>query len=451
MNTLFQVAFDLVLPCLFLVVAVAWLGRGGMDIVAVALPYALLFAFGMMAVNTLLGVYRRAPGRLMASTWARVILCFVLAAPVAYGMSSLVPGPAGWHEKLEMAVLLALAVMVAVRGYVGRGARAPLLARRVMVLGTGAEAAAVERSLTQSGPGVRIVGFYPVRPDEAVHVARDRVLSADGYSLADIARKHKVDEIVVAVHERRDNAVPLRGLLDCKLAGVRVLDLSGYFERALGQVRLESLRASWLIYGEGFRQGTVRRVAKRVFDVIAAMLLLGVFWPLMLLSAILIALESGFPVFYRQERVGQGGRLFRLVKLRSMRSDAEYDGTPRWAASHDERATRVGRALRRFRIDELPQLYNVLKGDMSLVGPRPERPYFVAQLTCEIPFYAARHSVKPGLTGWAQVRYRYGASVNDAAQKLQYDLYYAKNHTLFLDTVILFETVGVVLSGAGAH
>ncbi len=401
-------------------------------------------------MNTLLRVYQRATDRHMVRTWARVMLCFVLAAPVAYGISSLVPSPADWHEKLEMAVLLAFAVMVAIRGSAAHGTRVPLRMRRVMVLGTGTEAAAVERSLTQSGPGVRIVGFYPVRLDEPIQVARHRVL-ADGHDLADAARKHKVDEIIVALHERRGDGVPLGGLLDCKLAGVRVLDLSGFFERALGQVRLDSLRASWLIYGEGFRQGPARRMAKRVFDVIAATLLLGVFWPLMLLSAILIVLESGFPVFYRQERVGQGGRLFRLVKFRSMRSDAEHDGRPRWAAYNDERATRAGRVLRRLRIDELPQLCNVLKGDMSLVGPRPERPYFVAQLTREIPFYAARHSVKPGLTGWAQVHYQYGVSVNDAAQKLQYDLYYAKNHTLFLDIVILFETVGVVMTGAGAH
>ena len=171
----------------------------------------------------------------------------------------------------------------------------------------------------------------------------------------------------------------------------------------------------------------------------------------MLLTIILIAIESGFPIFYRQERVGMNGRLFNVIKFRSMRTDAEKDGKPRWATGNDSRVTRVGRFIRKTRIDELPQLVNVLKGDMSMVGPRPERPFFVDQLTREIPFYAVRHSVKPGVTGWAQVRYHYGASVEDSAEKLQYDLYYVKNHTLFLDLVVLFETVGVVLTGKGAQ
>lgn len=442
--------FDLVLPCLALVLAVAWLDRGDLHSVAAALPYVLLFALGMIAVNTLLGVYRRDPDRSAVRTSTRVIACFLLAAAMVYGMVSLVPQSAAWRGELELAVLLALGVIVAMRGYAVHGGFSPLLPRHVMVLGTGAEAAIVGQSLARLSPDVRIVGFYPVHSNEAIHVAHNRILM-DSSSLAEATRRLRVDEIIVAVRERRTDAVPIHELLECRLAGVRVLDLSSYFERALGQVRLDSLRASWLIFGEGFRQGLVRTAVKRLFDIVAATLLLGVFWPLMLLSALLIVLESGFPIFYCQERVGQGGRLFRVVKFRSMGSDAEPDGKPRWAACNDARVTRVGRVLRRLRIDELPQLYNVLKGDMSLVGPRPERPYFVTQLTREIPFYAARHSVKPGVTGWAQVRYRYGESVEDAAQKLQYDLYYVKNHTLFLDTVILFETVGVVLTGAGAR
>jgi lipopolysaccharide/colanic/teichoic acid biosynthesis glycosyltransferase len=171
----------------------------------------------------------------------------------------------------------------------------------------------------------------------------------------------------------------------------------------------------------------------------------------MLLTALVVVVESGFPILYRQERVGQGGRLFNVIKFRSMHRDAEIDGKPRWATSNDDRVTRSGRIIRKLRIDELPQLLNVLMGDMSLVGPRPERPYFVDQLAREIPYYAVRHSVKPGVTGWAQVRYRYSASLDDAVQKLQYDLYYVKNHTLVLDVVILFETVSVVVTGAGAH
>ena len=194
-----------------------------------------------------------------------------------------------------------------------------------------------------------------------------------------------------------------------------------------------------------------RTTVKRLFDIVFAALLLILALPIMLVTAILIALEGGFPIFYRQERVGINGRLFNVIKFRSMGTDAEQDGKPRWATGNDCRVTRVGRFIRKTRIDELPQLINVLKGDMSMVGPRPERPYFVDQLTREIPFYAVRHSVKPGVTGWAQVRYHYGASVEDSAEKLQHDLYYVKNHTLFLDLVVLFETVGVVLTGKGAQ
>ena len=198
-----------------------------------------------------------------------------------------------------------------------------------------------------------------------------------------------------------------------------MLDLSTYFERALGQIRLDSLRAGWLIFGEGFRQGVARTIVKRIFDTVAASILILLALPVMLVTAIVIVLEDGFPIFYRQERVGLNGRLFNVVKFRSMRKDAESDGKPRWATANDDRTTRVGRIIRKLRIDELPQLFSVLTGDMSLVGPRPERPYFVDKLTRDIPFYAVRHSVKPGVTGWAQVSYHYGASVDEDVYKRQ--------------------------------
>jgi sugar transferase (PEP-CTERM system associated) len=231
---------------------------------------------------------------------------------------------------------------------------------------------------------------------------------------------------------------------------VRVLDMATHFEKTLGQIRLDSVSAGWLIFGDGFDQSMFRTVVKRIFDLLGAFVLLVLAAPVMLVTAVLIYLESGGPVLYYQERVGLGGRLFNVIKFRSMRTDAEKDGKPRWAAMQDDRVTRVGRIIRKLRIDELPQLLSVLAGDMSLVGPRPERPYFVDKLTQQIPYYAVRQSVKPGVTGWAQVRYHYGSSVEDAVEKLQYDLYYVKNHTLFLDLVILFETVGVVVMAKGA-
>jgi len=270
-------------------------------------------------------------------------------------------------------------------------------------------------------------------------------------SLSDTATALKVDEIIVAVRERRGGVLPLRELLDCRISGVKVMDLSSHFESMLGQIRIDALKAGWLIFGEGFNQGTMRTSVKRVFDWLFALVMLVLVSPVMLVTALLILLEDGGPVFYAQQRVGFNGRLFNVIKFRSMRSDAESDGKPRWATANDDRVTRVGRFIRKVRIDELPQLYCVLKGDMSMVGPRPERPFFVDKLTKEIPFYTVRHSVKPGVTGWAQVRYHYGASVDDAVHKLQYDLYYVKNHTLLLDLVVLFETVGVVVGGKGAQ
>ncbi|MPN39430.1 UDP-N-acetylgalactosamine-undecaprenyl-phosphate N-acetylgalactosaminephosphotransferase [bioreactor metagenome] len=214
---------------------------------------------------------------------------------------------------------------------------------------------------------------------------------------------------------------------------------------------MDSLYAGWLIFGDGFQQGTLRTVVKRLFDIVCALILITLALPVMLIATLAIVIENGFPVLYRQERVGLNGRLFKVIKFRSMRNDAEKDGKPVWAKAKDDRVTKVGRIIRKIRVDELPQLFSVLKGDMSLVGPRPERPFFVDQLTKEIPFYAVRHSVKPGVTGWAQVRYHYGATVEDSAEKLQYDLYYVKNHSLFLDLLVLFETVGVVLTGKGAQ
>jgi sugar transferase (PEP-CTERM system associated) len=240
-------------------------------------------------------------------------------------------------------------------------------------------------------------------------------------------------------------------LLECKLKGVHVIELSSFFERERGQVQLESLNASWMVLSDGFQQGFLRDAGKRLFDLVASLSLLVLTLPLMLLAIVVIVLESGFPILYRQERVGLGGKIFTIYKFRSMVQNAEKDGAPQWAQAGDARVTRVGNFIRKVRIDELPQIFNVLRGDMSFVGPRPERPFFVDQLIEQVPYYAARHSVKPGITGWAQVRYPYGASLEDAIEKLQYDLYYVKNHTFFLDLLIMFQTAQVVLFGKGAR
>jgi sugar transferase (PEP-CTERM system associated) len=260
-----------------------------------------------------------------------------------------------------------------------------------------------------------------------------------------------VNEIVVAIRERRGGGLPVAELLKCKLRGVSVLDLPTFFERQTGILPLEAINASWMIFSDGFSQGVTRDVVKRLFDILVSGVFILISLPLMLLTGILIRLESRGPIFYTQERVGQYGRSFTIYKFRSMYTDAEKDGRPVWAAHKDDRTTRVGRLIRRLRIDELPQTINVFLGHMSFVGPRPERPYFVNELAAQIPYFHARHSVKPGITGWAQVRFPYGASVEDAMSKLQYDLYYVKNHSLFLDLMILLQTAQVVVLGKGVR
>jgi len=322
--------------------------------------------------------------------------------------------------------------------------------RRVLVVGNGSEAEDVIRFLHDAGRGRRVqyVGVYPVVPENELPDGEQRFAHAH---LLRTARELRVSEIVLAVHERRGGVLPLRQLLDCKLRGIRVMDITSFYEREFGVLKVDNLRASWLIFSAGFDQGLVRDMIKRSFDVLVSLVLLGLALPALLIAMLAIYLESGLPVFYRQERVGQGGVTFAMLKLRTMVRDAEQDGRPRWTGAHDARITPVGHFLRRTRIDELPQFFNVLRGDMSFVGPRPERPFFVQHLVEDIPYYDVRHSVKPGVTGWSQVRYHYGASVEDSLAKLQYDLYYVKNHSLFLDLLILVDTMQVVLLGKGAR
>jgi sugar transferase (PEP-CTERM system associated) len=361
------------------------------------------------------------------------------------------PGTEPLLEQWWPAIVLALLGLLLVRHAIVLPLVTTLLPHRVLVLGTGPEARLVEASLTSANPlGMRLVGFYALEKTQETAVSPGRVITR-GSSLEETVRQLGVDEVIVAVRQQRGGVLPLRSLLDCRLNGVQVTDLARYFERVHGQVPIESLKVSWLIYGHGFRQNALRNFVKRFLDLVVSAGLIVIAIPLMLVAAVLIAVEGGGPVIYRQERVGFLGRTFTVYKLRSMAQDAEKDGKPAWASTNDARVTRVGKWMRRTRIDELPQLLNILKGEMSFIGPRPERPEFVAMLTEQIPFYAVRHSVRPGLTGWAQVRYSYGATVEQSVRKLEYDLYYVKNHTLLLDLVILLETVRVVLLGEGAR
>jgi sugar transferase (PEP-CTERM system associated) len=449
-QTLLQIFFDLGLVLVAVVVAVLSQVADPGSVSSGVVGTSLLLAVGIVVINGGLGFYQRVRRYTLGQARARAVLSFCLSLSLAYGIFRLSPLRLEGGKVFVLALVATLVVMLINRVYVAHASPSALMRHRVLIYGSGARAGLFGRELKNSDSNVDLVGYYP-GPNESVTEVSASALLSSKKSLTDIVLEAQVDEIVVALSERRGGSMPMRELLDCKLQGVRVVDIATYFEKTLGQIRRDSVSAGWLIFGDGFEQGPVRTVTKRIFDIVCATLLILLSLPVMLVTGMLILLESDGPVLYRQERVGLNGRLFNVVKFRSMRTDAEKDGKPRWASASDDRVTRVGRAIRKWRIDELPQLFSVLGGDMSLVGPRPERPYFVDQLTQELPYYAVRLSVKPGVTGWAQVRYHYGASVQDSAEKLQYDLYYVKNHSLFLDLVVLFETVGVVLMRRGAQ
>lgn len=415
-----------------------------------AVANGAVLAASLFVINSASGFYQLVHNRTFMQSCARAVLAMLLVLPLGYLLFSILPVAAPGAENIKLAAMVGVGLVMAHRVYMSHAPASARIRSRILIFGAGPAARNVAQSLLAADPYVEIAGYLPSPNEPQTAVSASALLSPKG-SLLETARALKVDEIVVALTERRGGSMPMRELLDCKLAGVRVYDIATHFEKTLGQLKIDYVNAGWMIFGDGFRQGHWRSAVKRVFDVVCALILLAVSLPLMLVTALAIRLESRGPVFYRQQRVGLNGRGFDVVKFRSMRTDAEGDGQPRWASADDDRTTAVGRVIRRLRIDELPQLWCVLKGDMSLVGPRPERPFFVEQLTEKIPYYAVRHSVKPGVTGWAQVRYHYGATVEDSQEKLNYDLYYVKNHTLFLDLVVLFETIAVVLTARGSR
>lgn len=447
LRVLFDLAFFMV------AMALAFIGLAGAH--EVLLPRAgthvLSVAAGMFVINTASGFYQKSSNFTLSQALARAAVALMLALPLAYAVFTLLPQEIPNRESIRLAAMAGVAAVVLRRVYVAHWGADSLTRARIMIFGAGQAAQVVGTTLRQSDPNAVIVGYVPGPNERETIVASDQILAHADKTLADAAQRLEVDEIVVALTERRAGSMPLRQLLDCKLSGIKVYDIATHFEKTLGQIKIDYVNAGWLIFGPGFNQGVLRTAVKRAFDILCALALIVVSLPLMMITALLVKLESTGPVLYRQERVGQNGKTFFISKFRSMRCDAEKDGQPVWAAAKDDRVTRVGAVIRRLRVDELPQLFNVLKGEMSLVGPRPERPFFVEQLTQQIPFYAARHSVKPGVTGWAQVRYQYGATIEDSQEKLQYDLYYVKNHSLFLDVIVLFETVFVVLTGRGAR
>lgn len=448
--TVFQLLAEVFLVVVAVLFAIRLRGIPIVPLLQTITP-AVVFAMVMVLLQGAFGLYRR-DRKLGLSTYAfHLFLCMLIGVPIAYLTADLLPGGGRFRETVSDSVVLVFAGLLLVRHLIIWPVLKLMLPHRVLVLGTGPEARLVEASLASADPpGLQLVGFYALEKVQDSVVSPTRIVARSG-PLDQTVRQLGITEIIVAVREQRGGVLPLKALLECRLAGVRITDLARFFERVHGLVRIDALKASWLIYGNGFRQNWLRTTIKRVFDLVVAIILLFLMMPVIALTALIISFETGKPIIYRQERVGLRGKTFQVLKFRSMRQDAEKDGKPKWATTDDNRVTSFGRFIRRSRIDELPQLINVLRGEMSFVGPRPERPVFVEMLTEQIPFYAVRQSVKPGLTGWAQVRYSYGANVEQSMRKLEYDLYYVKNHTLFLDLLILLETVRVVLLGQGAR
>lgn len=446
--------FALLIGCVYLAVAVRYWADAGarmrfvgaIEWRAPLVPVVLIIA---MAALGLYGSYLRTSwvGRLVRQGVA-FLLGWIALTFIYYALPAAFLG----RGVLVLALLFGYAAVMLWQAVFLRLADADQFKRSVVMLGAGARAADVYHGLFANTDrcGFRLLGHLPLGTGP-VDVPEATLLKPEG-ALADWLLAQGVDELVV-VPDAGSTPLPINDLLDCKQRGVRVTELAEFIEREAGTIRMDLAAPTWLLFAQGFNVSPGRRAGKRAFDVLVAAVILLFAWPFMLLTALAIAVESGFraPVLYRQERTGEHGKPFHLVKFRSMRVDAEGDGVARWATPGDDRVTPVGRFIRKTRLDEFPQLWNVLAGEMSIIGPRPERPQFVRELSQCIGFYPLRHCMKPGLTGWAQLRYPYGASVADAEEKLKYDLFYVKNHNFMFDLAILIQTVEVVLFGRGAR
>ncbi len=406
------------------------------------------FATMILTAMISVGVYGPDSLRSMRYATARLLVAISLGI-IALAFVDFLLGAANfWRSTLAYAMAMTIAFLILNRLIIGGILGASAFRRRVLVLGAGPRAQRLRDLGDKPESGFAIVGYIGM--SESQPVVEEAISRTAIHNLTRFVENLGVSEVVLALEERR-NSLPLKDLLRIKTAGVHVNDFSSFIERETGRVDLDTVNPSWLIFSDGFSSGrAVSSVAKRVFDIAASALLLALTAPVIVLFALLVKIDSKGPAFFRQTRVGLFGQNFNVIKLRSMRTDAEVAGA-QFAQKNDPRVTRIGRFIRKVRIDELPQTWSVLKGEMSFVGPRPERPEFVAGLEEQLPFYAERHMVKPGITGWAQINYPYGASIDDSRHKLEYDLYYAKNYTPFLDLIIILQTLRVVLWHEGAR
>lgn len=422
------------------------LGTGSRPVISGSMAFAVV---GLTTMITM-GLYSARQRSTAAGIVVRVAIGIVVTVVLCGLIYYFVPGIGIGRRTLIAAAGIAFPLCLGARLLFDRLFEEDLFKRRVLVFGAGRRAASLLRLRRRSDTrGFRLIAFMAADGDE-VAVPVDR-LATRPPDLFHWARAHDIDEIIVAMDDRR-REFPMEELMECRLAGIDVLELASFLERETGKVRLDVLNPSWIVLGEGFRDSNFQQGLERIFDLLVSLVLVVVAVPVMALAALAIKLEDGWraPVFFRQVRVGRYNRPFTVLKVRSMQANAEDEGAV-WAAVDDPRITKVGSFIRKCRIDELPQLINVLQGDMSLVGPRPERPEFVEQLAKTLPYYRGRHAVKPGITGWAQLCYQYGSSDQDALEKLQYDLYYVKHRNLIFDLAIVLQTVEVILWGKGAR
>ena len=416
------------------------------------MPKALVFAIVLQLSLVAFGVYQRQTGRFINMLVLRIASGLLLGL-IPLGVSFyFFPAFFLGRGVLLLAVWLSFVFISIIRLFFRRVVKERSMWTRVLVLGAGEKADMIREAVrTGEIKGLNIVSYIPLPGDKDIS-DRNTIQSLEK-PLIKYVEELDIDEIVIAVDDRRSRGFPTKELIDCKMSGVNVLDMVTFFERRAGKIRLDMLHPSWLYLSEGFQAGTLRRIGKRAFDIMIVLVLLPVLLPFAALVSLAIFVESGGRggVLYSQVRVKRDGAPFKIYKFRSMVLNAEKDGVPQWASKNDSRITRVGKIIRKGRLDELPQLFNVLNGDMSFVGPRPERPEFVEKLAKAVPYYEERHRVKPGLTGWAQVCYSYGDTVGDSIEKLQYDLYYVKNYSVLLDMLILLQTAEVVMLGKGAQ
>ncbi len=413
--------------------------------------HAIVFALVVQLASLAMGLYNSKMRENFRGVVRRLLVAVAIGFFIVTMLNPIYGSGALAIELLAIASLISLLVISAFRYLTLQIDFFGFNKRNILVLGAGERASIIEKRMRRDvdRQGFFMHGFVVMKGDAEHGIVNENRITLEG-SLVNYALEHQIDEIVVANDERREN-LPVDELFACKIRGVEVTEILDFIERETGQIAVNLIYPSWVIYSNGFSSANhLRNTLDWVFNASMGFFLFLITWPIMLITALLIKLDDGMkaPIFYYQERVGLDGQAFNIIKFRSMRIDAEKNGA-QMATKDDDRTTRIGKAIRKYRIDELPQIYNVMRGDMGFVGPRPERPEFVQQLIKNIPYYNERHNVKPGLTGWAQLKYPYGATEEDSLEKLKYDLYYIKHRSFMLDLLILIRTVEIVLFGKG--